>query len=106
MVITNSKLVLGATAVTLATVAITSIGIHSRGQALFQSSPKDLIDEVWQIVDRQYVDGTFNQQDWQAVRQQYLSKSYSNPQEAYKAVREMLKTLDDPFTRFIEYRAV
>jgi carboxyl-terminal processing protease len=102
MVITNSKLVLGATAVTLAIIAITSIGIHSRGQALFQSSPKDLIDEVWQIVDRQYVDGTFNQQDWQAVRQQYLSKSYSNPQEAYKAVREMLKTLDDPFTRFMD----
>ncbi|OUL30580.1 carboxyl-terminal processing protease CtpC [Nostoc sp. 106C] len=100
MVITKSKLVLGATAVTLSTIAITSLGIHSRGQAL-NNSPKELIDEVWQVVQRQYVDGTFNQVDWQAVRKEYLSKSYSNKEEAYKSIREMLKKLDDPYTRFM-----
>jgi carboxyl-terminal processing protease len=101
MVITKSKLVLGATAVTLSTIAITSLGIHSRGQAL-NNSPKELIDEVWQVVQRQYVDGTFNQVDWQAVRKEYLSKSYSNKKEAYKSIREMLKKLDDPYTRFMD----
>ncbi|MEH2124839.1 carboxyl-terminal processing protease CtpC [Nostoc sp.] len=101
MVITKSRLVLGATAVTLSTIAVTSLGIHSRGQALFKASPKELVDEVWQIVQRQYVDGTFNQVDWQAVRKEYLSKSYSNPQDAYKSIREMLKKLDDPYTRFM-----
>lgn len=101
MVITKSRLVLGATAVTLSTIAVTSLGIHSRGQALFKASPKELVDEVWQIVQRQYVDGTFNQVDWQAVRKEYLSKSYSNPQEAYKSIREMLKKLEDPYTRFM-----
>lgn len=102
MVITKSRLVLGATAVTLATIAVTSLGIHSRGQALFKASPKELVDEVWQIVQRQYVDGTFNQVDWQAVRKEYLSKSYSNPQDAYKSIREMLKKLEDPYTRFMD----
>ncbi|MBD2210784.1 S41 family peptidase [Calothrix sp. FACHB-156] len=101
MVITKSKLVLGATAVTLSTIAITSLGIHSRGQAL-NNSPKELIDEVWQVVQRQYVDATFNQVDWQAVRKEYLSKSYSNKKEAYKSIREMLKKLDDPYTRFMD----
>jgi carboxyl-terminal processing protease len=101
MVITKSRLVLGATAVTLSTIAVTSLGIHSRGQALFKESPKELIDEVWQIVQRQYVDGTFNQLDWQAVRKEYLSKSYTNQEEAYKSIREMLKKLDDPYTRFM-----
>ncbi|HIK08612.1 MAG TPA: S41 family peptidase [Trichormus sp. M33_DOE_039] len=101
MVITKSRLVLGATAVTLSTIAVTSLGIHSRGQALFKASPKELIDEVWQIVQRQYVDGTFNQVDWLAVRKEYLNKSYSNQEEAYKAIREMLKRLDDPYTRFM-----
>jgi carboxyl-terminal processing protease len=101
MVITKSRLVLGATAVTLSTIAVTSLGIHSRGQALFKASPKELIDEVWQIVHRQYVDGTFNQVDWQAVRKEYLSKSYTNQEEAYKSIREMLKKLDDPYTRFM-----
>ncbi|MBE9051377.1 S41 family peptidase [Nostocales cyanobacterium LEGE 11386] len=102
MVITKSRLVLGATAVTLSTIAVTSLGIHSRGQALFKASPKELVDEVWQIVQRQYVDGTFNQVDWQAVRKEYLGKSYSNQQDAYKSIREMLKKLDDPYTRFMD----
>ncbi|CEJ43250.1 carboxyl-terminal processing protease CtpC [Umezakia ovalisporum] len=102
MVITKSRLVLGATAVTLSTIAVTSLGIHSRGQALFKASPKELVDEVWQIVQRQYVDGTFNQVDWLAVRKEYLNKSYSNQEEAYKSIREMLKKLDDPYTRFMD----
>jgi carboxyl-terminal processing protease len=102
MVITKSRLVLGATAVTLSTIAVTGLGIHSRGQALFKASPKELVDEVWQIVYRQYVDGTFNQVDWQAVRKEYLSKSYSNQEEAYNSVREMLKKLEDPYTRFMD----
>lgn len=93
---------MGATAVTLSTIAVTSLGIHSRGQALFKASPKALVDEVWQTIDRQYVDGTFNQLDWRAVRKEYLSKSYSNPQEAYKSIREMLKKLQDPYTRFMD----
>ncbi|MBW4502519.1 MAG: S41 family peptidase [Scytonema hyalinum WJT4-NPBG1] len=103
MVITRSGLVLvGATAVTLTTIAVTSLGIHSQGQALFKESPKDLVDEVWQIINRQYVDGTFNKLDWAAVRKEYLNKSYSNKQEAYKSIREMLKKLDDPYTRFMD----
>ncbi|GAX34019.1 carboxyl-terminal processing protease CtpC [Nodularia sp. NIES-3585] len=102
MVITKSRLVLGATAVTLSTIAVTSLGIHSRGQALFKASPKELVDEVWQIVQRQYVDGTFNQVDWLAVRKEYLGKSYSSQEDAYTSIREMLKKLDDPYTRFMD----
>jgi carboxyl-terminal processing protease len=103
MVITRSGLVLGATAVTLTTIAFTSVGIHSQGQAFpFRESPKELVDEVWQIIQRQYVDGTFNQVDWQAVRKQYLNKSYKNKEEAYKSIREMLKMLGDPYTRFMD----
>lgn len=101
MVITKNGLVLGATAVTLATIAVSIFGIHSQGQALFKESPKELVDQVWQIIDRQYVDGTFNHLDWQAVRKEYLSKSYGNKEEAYKSIREMLKKLDDPYTRFM-----
>ncbi|MDM9381544.1 S41 family peptidase [Chlorogloeopsis sp. ULAP01] len=98
----STGLTLGATVVTLSTIAVTSLGIHSRGQALFEESPKELVDEVWQIINRQYVDGTFNQVDWQAVRSEYLNKSYTNKQEAYKSIREMLKKLEDPYTRFMD----
>ncbi|MDF5713818.1 MAG: S41 family peptidase [Rhizonema sp. NSF051] len=101
MGITRNGLVLGATAVTLSTIAVTTLGIHSQGQALFKNDPKGLIDEVWQIVDHSYVDGTFNKLDWQNVRREYLSKSYSSNLEAYKSIREMLKKLNDPYTRFM-----
>lgn len=102
MVIAKRGLVLGATAAVLTTVAVTGAGIHLSSQAFFRDSPKELVDEVWQIVDRNYVDGTFNQVDWQKVRNEYLSRNYTSKEEAYKAIREMLKKLDDPYTRFMD----
>lgn len=103
MVITKRGLVLGATAVVLTTVAVTGAGIYlSKSQAFFSESPKELIDEVWQIIDRQYVDATFNQVDWRAVRGEYLKRSYASQEEAYTAIREMLKKLGDPYTRFMD----
>ncbi|MBJ7901064.1 MAG: PDZ domain-containing protein [Cyanobacteria bacterium RI_101] len=103
-------LILGTTALLLATVAVTGVGLRlARSQAFFQDNPKELVDEVWQIVNRTYVDGTFNGEDWRAVRKTYLEKEYKNPEEAYVAIREMLETLDDPYTRFMdptEYQAM
>lgn len=99
----KSKLIIGATAVMVAAVTLTGTGIHlSKGLAFFKDSPKELVDEVWQIIDRNYVDGTFNQVDWKSVRNDYLSRDYTNKPEAYKAIREMLKKLDDPYTRFMD----
>ncbi|MEO0687719.1 MAG: S41 family peptidase, partial [Cyanobacteria bacterium J06649_11] len=102
MVIRRSGLVLGATAVTLSTIAVAGLVNLPQGQALFKESPKEIVDEVWQIIYRQYVDGTFNQVDWQAVRTEYLNKKYTDKQQAYKSIREMLKKLDDPYTRFMD----
>lgn len=110
MAITKRGLVIGATAVaatavtaTVTAVSITGEGLHlSEGQAFFQESPKELIDEVWQLIDRNYVDGTFNQVDWRSIRQEYLGRAYSTKEEAYDAIREMLAKLDDPYTRFMD----
>lgn len=110
MAITKRGLVIGATAVaatavtaTVTAVSVTGEGLHlSQGQAFFQESPKELIDEVWQLIDRNYVDGTFNQTDWRAVRQEYLGRAYSSKEQAYEAIREMLAKLDDPYTRFMD----
>ena len=60
-----------------------------------------MVDEVWQIINHQYVDTNFNQLDWQNVRQEYLDKPYNSKTEAYDAVREMLEKLGDPYTRFM-----
>ena len=103
MVITKRGLVLGTTAVALSTVAVTGAGIHlSQTQAFFQDSPKEIVDEVWQIINYQYVDRSFNDTDWLEIRAEYLDKSYTDKEEAYEAIRKMLEQLDDPYTRFMD----
>lgn len=103
MAITKRGLVLGSTALASAAVVITGTGIHlSDGQAFFKESPKELIDEVWQLIDHEYVDDSFNSVDWNDVRTSYLNRNYTDQEEAYTAVREMLEQLDDPYTRFMD----
>lgn len=73
-----------------------------RVRAALQDSPKAILDEAWQIVNREYVDESFNRVNWQAERQVLLDKQYSSRQEAYAALRKSLEKLDDPYTRFMD----
>jgi carboxyl-terminal processing protease len=69
--------------------------------ATWQDSPKSVLDEAWQIVQRSYVDPTFNQVDWVQERQSLLGQEYTSPDAAYAALEAMLTKLDDPYTRFM-----
>jgi carboxyl-terminal processing protease len=91
----------GAIATTAALSFLAPIGSRSVFAAL-QDSPKTVVDEVWQIVNQEYVDNTFNKVDWQATRQQLLSKNYTSKEQAYEAIREALKPLGDRYTRFLD----
>ncbi|WP_008316952.1 carboxyl-terminal processing protease CtpC [Leptolyngbya sp. PCC 6406] len=103
MAIAKRGLVVGATALAVAAVTVTGAGLHfSQSKAFFEESPKELVDEVWQLIDRTYVDATFNQVDWEAVRTEYLEPDYSTREDAYVAIREMLELLGDPYTRFMD----
>lgn len=105
MPITKSGLILGATAVALTTVGVTiGAGLRSQSQAFYQDNPKEIVDEVWQIINRTYVDAAFLETvDWRGTRAEYVeNRSYKDKEEAYTAVREMLKKLEDPYTRFMD----
>ena len=104
MAITQRGFVLGATAVASAALVISLTGIHwSQSKAsLFKDNPKELIDEVWQLIDHEYVDDSFNSLDWNSIRTDYLTRSYTDQEAAYVAVREMLEQLEDPYTRFMD----
>jgi carboxyl-terminal processing protease len=68
-----------------------------------------LVNEVWRIVDRAYLDDTFNHQNWWKVRQQVLRQPLNTREDAYKAVQDMLSSLGDPFTRLLkpeQYRSL
>nr|XP_023910772.1 carboxyl-terminal-processing peptidase 2, chloroplastic isoform X1 [Quercus suber]POF12348.1 carboxyl-terminal-processing peptidase 2, chloroplastic [Quercus suber] len=59
--------------------------------------------EAWRTIDRAYVDKTFNGQSWFRYRENALRNEPMNTREqTYTAIRKMLATLDDPFTRFLE----
>jgi carboxyl-terminal processing protease len=104
MTINKRNLAIGATTVLLAATAVIVSGGHlSKSVALLKANPKEVVEEVWQIVNFSYVDGTFNKKDWNAIRKKYVVKAnYKTDAEAYKGVREMLKTLGDPYTRFMD----
>ncbi|UBF28029.1 S41 family peptidase [Kovacikia minuta CCNUW1] len=88
---------------TMATVLLTGANLTaSKSSAELQPSPKQLVDEVWQILNQNYVDGNFNQQDWKAVRQEYLSRSYGSKEQAYTAIQEMVSKLGDRYTQFFD----
>ncbi|MBE9041163.1 S41 family peptidase [Oscillatoriales cyanobacterium LEGE 11467] len=70
--------------------------------AALQNSPKTVLDEVWQIVNRDYVDDSFNQVNWSEVRKELLSRDYTSRQQAYAAIRRALSQLNDPYTRFLD----
>jgi len=86
---------------TSTTVALLSPGLSGSGRAALQDDPKAVVDEVWQIVNREYVDTTFNQVNWQGVRWTLLGKNYTSRQQAYQAIQTALKQLNDPYTRFM-----
>ncbi len=68
-----------------------------------------LVAEAWRIVNRSYVDATFNHQNWWLVRQKVLEKNIPDREAAYTAIQQMVASLDDPFTRFLrpdQYRSL
>ncbi|KAJ7536412.1 hypothetical protein O6H91_12G068500 [Diphasiastrum complanatum] len=59
--------------------------------------------EAWRVIDRAYVDKTFNGQSWFRYREDALRHEPMNSrEETYAAIRKMLASLNDPYTRFLE----
>ncbi|MDB9529820.1 S41 family peptidase [Oscillatoria sp. CS-180] len=77
--------------------------------ALALTDEQSLLAEVWRIVNRAYLDETFNHQNWWFVREGFLKRDLTSREETYDAIREMLGSLDDPYTRLLppeQYRSL
>ncbi|MBD2654122.1 carboxyl-terminal processing protease CtpB [Synechocystis salina] len=68
---------------------------------LLENSPKAVVDEVWQLVNQQFVDKDFNHSNWLSKRQELLGRNYQDNAEAYRQIGRILKDLNDPYTRFL-----
>ncbi len=74
------------------------------GATILNNSYKEVIDHVWQIVYRDFLDsnGKFEKSNWIDLRKELLSRKYSDSNEAYDAIRDLLSNLEDPYTRFLD----
>ncbi len=87
--------------VTLITGGLLQGVVPFEAKAEMVNNPKAVVDEVWQIVHQEFVDGGFNQVDWKTKREELLTQDYRDNKEAYKAINQALKELGDPYTRFL-----
>ena len=103
MVISKRGLLLSGTALVGAGAIVAGIGAHcSKSWAVF-NTPKATVRDAWQLINSNYLDRTFNGVDWTAAHQEYVvRRTYASPADAYRAIREMLKPLEDPYTRFLD----
>jgi len=87
---------------------VLSLSLWSPAASAFSDEQK-LLSEAWRIVDRAYVDSSFNHQNWWLVRQKALKQPLDNRDATYEAIQKMLASLDDPYTRLLkpdQYRSL
>lgn len=68
-----------------------------------------ILSESWRIINRAYVDESFNHQNWWSIREKLIRQPFKNREDTYDAIDKMLATLDDPFTRLLrpdQYRSL
>ncbi|MGM0457329.1 S41 family peptidase [Sodalinema sp.] len=103
--ILQSVTVVGTVLLTSTVSFLNPLSSRSSHAATLENSPKAVLDEAWQIVNRDYVDENFQDTDWQQVREELLGQEYSSREQAYAALRRALARLDDPYTRFLDPEA-
>ncbi|MEM6253968.1 MAG: carboxyl-terminal processing protease CtpA [Cyanobacteria bacterium P01_D01_bin.156] len=91
-------LIRGICAISIA--ALLSLGFGNSPALAFTEQQK-LVMEVWRIVNRAYLDETFNHQNWWFVREKALKRPLRSWDDAYQESQGMLQRLDDPYTRFL-----
>lgn len=65
------------------------------------STPIELYDNVWRLINSKYVDQTNNEQDWKKWRHKY-DNVIKTDEDAYVAIETMVASLNDPYTKFLD----
>ncbi len=66
------------------------------------SDSKQFVLDAWTLVNEGYYDPEkFDEINWKRIRQKTLQKQIETSEQAYSAIEDMLKPLDDPYTRIL-----
>ena len=87
----------------LAAIVLATTPLYNCPSAISVTNEQLLFLEAWRAVDRAYVDKGFNGQTWFRVREDALKTvKMTSREETYAAIKQLLTSLGDPFTRFLE----
>lgn len=88
---------------------VSLIWITWTNPVLALTEDQKILSESWRIINRAYVDESFNHQNWWSIREKLIRQPLKNREDTYNAIEKMLATLDDPFTRLLrpdQYRSL
>ncbi len=66
--------------------------------------PSEIYHRAWQLVKDNYYDPSFNGVNWKELEHKFDSKM-DTVDDAHKYIKVMLKSLNDPYTRFLDVKA-
>ena len=80
-------------------IIIFSINFLLIGRVDALSDSKQLVLDAWTLVNEGFYDPEkFEEIQWKRIRQKTLQKQIETTEEAYSAIEDMLRPLDDPYT--------
>src|SRR5262249_40910353 len=66
----------------------------------FRKSPQGVFLRAWKVIQKEYLDDTFNHQDWERWKDRYYDQ-IKTKEDSYVAIESMLESLNDPYTRYL-----
>lgn len=78
--------------------------VFQPAQGFKQPGARDVYHQAWALVRDNYYEPTFNGQNWAAWEHKFDAEIKTVP-DAHRAVKAMLESLKDPYTRFLDPRA-
>ena len=97
-----NKLLTFKTLITASIIVIFSINILLMERVDALSDSKQLVLDAWSLVNEGFYDPEkFEEIQWKRIRQKTLQKQIETTEEAYSAIEDMLRPLDDPYTRIL-----
>lgn len=86
----------------LVLVAVISM-LHQPAQG-HRSQPQEIYHRAWQLVRDNYYDAGFSGHNWNEWEHKF-DNEIKNTSDAYRSIKTMLESLNDPYTRFLDPRA-
>lgn len=84
-------------------VSLVTVSLYQPAQG-HKNHPRNIYHKAWQLVYDTYYEDNFNGVDWKKLEHKYDDRIHTVA-DAHKYIKAMLKTLNDPYTRFLDPKA-